>query len=151
MDRQVKVKSLVNDPVVLYIKNYNFEREFSRDGATLHVPFDILFDGLSEYAVRALFTKGYLQIVEKQDRIDLNLETEDENPVVSFSTEEIKDLLKTDDKFFEETLKTLPEAQKEKLLSTAIAMNFTDFNKSKIIEKYTKVNIIEAVKNKTEN
>lgn len=146
MERQVAVTSIFNRPVVLFIKNYNFEREFQKEGTTLHVPFDILFDGLSEYGVRRLFSGGFLTIKDEQTRLDLGLEASN-STVLSYTTEEILQLFKQNDVDFEEVFKELPIAQRTKVIGVAIENSITDFKKCQIIKKYSKIDISEAVKN----
>lgn len=128
MERQVAVTSIFNKPVVLFIKNYNFEREFPKEGTTLHVPFNVLFDGLSEFGVRRLFSGGYLTIKDEQTRLDLGLEAKS-STVLSYTTDEIVQLFKQSDADFEETFKALPAAQRTKVIGVAIDNSITDFKK----------------------
>ena len=96
-DRKVEVRNMSNATVTLCFRNSNFKRVLRGEGARIEIPFDTLYDGLSEPGVDVMFSKGYLAIPNKQDRVDLGLETEFSDvdlDKISMSSKDMLELLK---------------------------------------------------------
>lgn len=151
-DRKVQVKNMSRNTVVLIVENSNYLRKFDGEGAIIHVPFDVLFEGLSEKGVMTLIEEGVLSIVDKQDRIDLGLETADEeSKYVTMSSEEMLAILNKNNAIeLKETLSNLPLEQQRKFAAVAVENDITNFGINKIIKDITGIDVIKNVQLKEE-
>ena len=92
-DRKVKVVNMSNATVTLSFRNSNFKRTLRGEGANIDIPFNTLYDGLSEPGVEIMITQGYIAIPDKQDRIDLGLEHEEDEQDLNDITMSSKEML----------------------------------------------------------
>lgn len=151
-NRKVTVKSMVNYRVGLYIPDLRFNREFTREGDTKGIDFDILYEGVSSQGVRTLFEEGILYIPEKKDRVDLGLEDEDAEEKFQILTEnQILKLLRLDPLAkAEEVISKLPLEQVKRIAEIAIREKITDYEKCGLIKKYCKIDVIAMVQSEEE-
>lgn len=154
-DRKVEVKNMSNATVTLCFRNSNFKRVLRGEGARIEIPFDTLYDGLSEPGVDVMFSKGYLAIPNKQDRIDLGLETEFSDvdlDKISMSSKDMLELLKNGSPVdIKATLEELSEDQKVKFANVAIDNNIYSAGIAKLIQDYTGINLAKAIADKEED
>lgn len=155
-ERNVLVQNVSNATVVLSFQNANFTRELRGDGAKTYVPFNILEIGISEPGVDVLFNEGYLYIPDKQDRIDLHLEfEEDEATEQEKRVMDKKDMLallrRGDAVEIKTTLENLAIEQRNKLAEVAIDNKITGYGICKLIKDYTDVDVMKAVKEAEED
>ena len=146
-NRKVAVKSMVNYSVGLNIPDLRFKRTFTKEGEIKTIDFDTLYEGVTMLGVRTLFEEGVLYIENKQDRIDLGLEEEGQAEKFKILNHgQIIKLLRLDPiEKLEETLKTLPKEQVNRIAEVAIEEKFTDFDKCNLIKKYCGIDIISSV------
>lgn len=147
-DRKVLVRNVSNGSVTIYLPNENFRRTFENRGAKVSVPFDILFEGLSESGVEVLFKDGYLMIDNKQDRIDLGLEEADEEIFAEKvkSDEEILAILRTREPIkIKALLEGLAIEQKKNVAILAIKNKITDYGTVELIKRMTSIDVAKAV------
>lgn len=147
-DRKVLVRNVSNGSVTIYLPNENFRRTFENRGSKVSVPFDILFEGLSESGVEVLFKDGYLMIDNKQDRIDLGLEEADEEIFAEMvkSDEEILAILRTREPIkIKALLEGLAIEQKKNVAILAIKNKITDYGTVELIKRMTSIDVAKAV------
>lgn len=147
--RRIQVKSMVNYKVGLFIPDMHFEREFTREGETKSIDFEILYESINSLGVRTLFEEGILHIENRQDRIDLGLEEADAPETVKvLNNGQILKLLRVDSlEKFTETIKNLPLEQVKKIADVAINNKVTDFDKCALLKKRTKIDVIANIQN----
>lgn len=153
-DRKVKIINMSNATVTLAFMNSNFKRVLRGEGSHLDIPFNILYDGLSEPGTDIMFTKGYLSIPNKQDRIDLGLEYEDSEETlenITMSSNSMLELLKEGNAVkIKSTLESLAPAQQRKMADVAISNGIYSPGVAALIKKYTGVDIAAAIADKDE-
>lgn len=150
-ERNVLVQNVSNATVVLSFQNAGFVRELRGDGAKTYVPFNILEIGMSEPGVDVLFNEGYLYIPDKQDRIDLHMEFEEDSSTEQekrvMDKKDMLALLKRGDAVEIKTaLSELAIEQRNKLAEVAIDNKITSYGICKLIKDFTDVDVIKAVK-----
>ena len=148
-NRKIVVKSMVNYTVGLTIPDLRFKREFSKEGETKLIDFDVLSEGITSLGVKTLFDEGILYIENKQDRIDLGIEDENEPEKFKILNRgQILKLLKVDPiSKLQEILEVLPREQINRIAEVAIEEKFTDFDKCNLIKKSCGIDVISSVQN----
>ena len=150
MDKKVKVVSLVSQRVVLSVPDLRLRRVWERKGAVVTIPYEQLEEAMYSPGVERLFTNGILGIDDMEVKIALGLEPEDaKQPVniITLNDDQRKRYLTVMPLHeFKEEIKKLPIEQINELAAYAIANEVLDFDKSEIIQKYTDVDIMRAVK-----
>lgn len=150
MDKKVKVVSLVSQRVVLSVPDLRLRRVWERKGAVVTIPYEQLEEAMYSPGVERLFTNGVLGIDDMEVKIALGLEPEDaKQPVniITLNDDQRKRYLTVMPLHeFKEEIKKLPIEQINELAAYAIANEVLDFDKSEIIQKYTDVDIMRAVK-----
>lgn len=150
MDKKVKVVSLVSQRVVLSVPDLRLRRVWERKGAVVTIPYEQLEEAMYSPGVERLFTNGILGIDDMEVKIALGLEPEDaKQPVniITLNDDQRKRYLTIMPLHeFKEEIKKLPIEQINELAAYAIANEVLDFDKSEIIQKYTDVDIMRAVK-----
>ena len=153
-DRKVNVKSVVNYGVAFTIPELRYKRTFSKENEIKSIDFAILEEALSSNGARTLFEEGILVIENEQDRIDLGLQEEGDNPLKFeiFSSEKIKEILATySESELADIFSELPREQIYRFAEIAILNKFTDYNKCLLIKKSCGIDVITNVQNGTED
>ena len=147
--RKVTIKNMSNATVTLHFRNSNFKRVMRGEGAKIDIPFDTLYDGIGEPGVEFMFTKGYLAIPEKQDRIDLGLESEDSvasmGDLTLGSKEMLAILTEGDPVKIKATLSKLAPSQQKKFANVAITNEIYSMGIAKLINDYTGIDLAKAI------
>lgn len=146
-DRKVLVENMSKATVTLIFNNANFKRNLKGEGAKVYVPFEVLYEGLSEPGVQIMFDKGVLRINDKKDRVDLGLEFEDEVVVAnSMSSSEMLAIIKENNPIkIKETLEGLAENQRIKFAQVAIENDIYSSGLAKFIKDYTGIDLLKAM------
>ena len=146
-DRKVLVENMSKATVTLIFNNANFKRNLKGEGAKVYIPFEVLYEGLSEPGVQVMFDKGILRINDKKDRVDLGLEFEDEVVVAnSMSSSEMLIILKENNPIkIKETLEGLAENQRIKFAQVAIENDIYSAGLAKFIKDYTDIDLLKAM------
>ena len=144
-DRKVKIQSMVDHSVVLSIPYLHFERVFSKELQSAKIDFDILEEGLQNRGFSNFFRKGILKITDKKDRVDLGLESNDEDDyipeIVAMSTSEILLMLKDGDlDKLKDTLDKASTDLRENFIKTAIKFKVHDYSVIETLQQYTNHN-----------
>lgn len=153
-DRKVKVVNMSNATVTLSFKNSNFKRTLRGEGANIEIPFSTLYDGLSEPGVEIMITQGYIAIPDKQDRIDLGLEHEEDEQdlsTITMSSKEMLELLKEGNPInIKASLEKLSKPQQKKMAEVAIQNGIYSPGIAAIIKKFTNIDLAAAIADEEE-
>lgn len=150
MDRKVQIKNLSSGRVYYSIPNLNVKRRILPQ-MTIELPFAEVQQGLYEYGIRVMFTDGILAIVGDQDAIDLGLKAGQgvvENVVVT--DEEIIKKLRGPSTQLAEFLRQASVTVKENAGRLAVEKRIVEPNRVKIIEEFTGVNVLAALKRQSD-
>lgn len=148
-DRKVWVENISRATVTLMVPNCNFVRELRGEGSKTQIPYDILFEALSEPGVDVMFEEGFLYIPNKQDRIDLGIETEDDEVSVEekvLSSDKILEILMSGNAVaVKEMLDKLAIEQKKKVAEVAVDNQITNYGVATLIKQATGIDVIKRV------
>lgn len=151
-DRKVLLENKSSATVNFSVPNSNFSRTLKGEGAKTYVPFDIMFEGLSEPGVDVLFSEGFLYIADEKDRIDLGLDAIAEADVTIMSKEEMLEVLKENNPVkIKATLDGLALEQKKKFAYIAVDNDIYTAGLAKLIKDATGIDILNAIKNKRDS
>lgn len=151
LERKVTIKNVSHATVIYKIENLNFKRILKGENSIIKVPFDVAYEGLSEECVYNLFSRGYLIVVDKQDRIDLGLETEEEVSMSEciMSSEEILKLLQENNPIkIKETFEQIPATQREKIAQVAIENDIYNAGLAKFVKDYTGIDLLKNIQDR---
>ena len=140
-NRKVQIQSMVDYKVSLAVPHMHFSRIFNKVNQSAKVDFDVMEEGLQLTGFRNIFSTGILKIVDKQDRIDLGLEADDEEdeiePIVTLSNIEIIKMLKSGKvEEIEEALKNGSTELRSRFIRMMITNKIYDYNLIGVLEKY---------------
>lgn len=147
MDRRVLVENMSRATVTLIFSNANFKRKLKGEGTKTYIPFEILYEGLSEPGIQVMLDKGIIRIVELKDRIDLGLEAEGELAAENtMSSSEILEIVKENNPIkIKETLESLAENQREKFVKVVIENDIYSAGLAKFVKDYTGIDLLKAM------
>lgn len=141
-DRKVKVESTVRYGVVVSLPDFRFNRTFNRELQSSLIDFEIMEEGLQRPGFRNLFYDGVLRVVDKQDRIDLNLESEEDDDeidtIISLTTKEIIGYLKGDSKALRNILHKINNDLLTRFVNVAVTSKISDYKVIDLINKEAK-------------
>lgn len=143
-EKRVKIASRVKGIVSLSDPNIPIAREWTKKGQIATIPMDIMQDLIYEEGVKELFNQGVLEVIEKEDRIELGLE--DEEQTIQFLTENqmLAALVGTVPEL-KKAMDSMPKAQLEELVELAIQKEITDMGKVDAIKQKTGKDVIKLV------
>lgn len=150
MDRKVQIKNLSSGRVYYSIPNLNVKRRILPQ-MTIELPFAEVQQGLYEYGIRVMFTDGILAVVGDRDAIDLGLKAGQgvvEN--VAVTDEEIIKKLRGPSTQLAEFLRQASVTVKENTGRLAVEKRIVEPNRVKIIEEFTGVNVLAALKRQSD-
>ena len=151
-DKKILVENMVNATVTLKIDTLNFKRAFKGEGAKAYIPFETLYEGLSDNGVERLFTEGFLKVTNKQDRVDLGLEFEEEEAEAASTTmgsNEMIEIMKSNNPVdIKSTLEKLAPAQREKFAKIAIDNEIYSASLAKFIKDYTGMDLLQNIQSR---
>ena len=143
-NKKIEVISAVNYIVGLNIPELRFSREFRKPGEKKLIDFDILYEGVNNTGVKTLFDEGILYIKDKEVLEELGLNTS----IEVLNENQIIKMLKVDTlSDFKTEIEKLTLTQINQMVDVAIKLKFTDFEKCKILEKKTGIDVIHSVTN----
>lgn len=148
-NRIVWVENMTKATVTIIIRNANFKRTLKGEGAKASIPFDILYEGLSEPGIGVMLEKGYIRINNKQDRIDLGLETTDDiNEIIENSLDSstmLKILKDNNPVVIKQTLEQLAETQRIKFANVAATNGIYSPGLAKLVKDYTNIDLLKMM------
>lgn len=143
----VLIKSTIKGIVVLNVPALNLKRTWQQKGALQRIPKELLEQAIYDPGVEYLFKSGILYIDDMQVKIDLGLEEEGEEPKIKYyDDKEMEKLLTaTPLKEFREVVEAMSHDQAMELSSKAVDLGITDYQRDKILQDKTQVNVFNAV------
>lgn len=151
--RMVLVQNMTKATVTLVVNNSNFKRALQGENAKVNIPFDVLFNGMSEPGIDVMFKKGYLYIPNKQDRIDLGLEFAEDEEVIdeevktALTSAEMLAILKENNPVvIKTTFENLAEIQRIKFANVAAENGIYTPGLAKFVKDYTGIDLLKAMK-----
>jgi hypothetical protein len=146
--KKIKVVSKVPYNVGLIIPEHRFARTFTREEQTILVDDEILREGMYNKGVENAFRNGILYIDDKDFRIEMGLEVPgEEKPEVNvLNSSQMLTLLKVKTaEEFQNALSTLSLDQIERLVSLAVEHKITDYEKCKLLKKYSGKDVMKII------
>lgn len=130
-ERKVKVESMVKYPVVISLPDFRFNRTFNKELQSTLMDFEIVEEALQRPGFRKIVENGILKITNKQDRIDLGLESEDADDeveeIIALSTKEIIGYLKGEEKALKDVLKKISDDLLGRFVNVAVTSKISDY------------------------
>jgi hypothetical protein len=147
MNRQVKVKSNSSATVIFYIPEMSFKRTFEKKGVIKPIPFNVLAQGIYNEGIERMLRQGILTIEDKQARVELGLETEEEKEKEYILDDNQKKRLLTVAPLHDlkEACKKIPNQQILELVYFAIDHEYGNFEKANYLKTLTNIDIMKAI------
>lgn len=153
-NRRVWVENLSRATLTLMVPNRNFVRELRGEHAKTQIPFDVMFEMLSEPGMDVIIDEGCLYIPNKQDRIDLGLEQEGDTDTMDahvMGSEKILEILQSNDPIkVKEMLDSLAAEQKKKVAEVAVENKITSYGIATLIKQATGVDVFKRIQQDAE-
>lgn len=157
-DKYVPVISMMRGTTILSLPEYHYERTWPSKGTKIMIDREILLATIYQPGVQRLFTEGNLWVDDKDFRIELGLESPEEDEADAQGTETSSSLIKLDDNMLnrivklmpvvevEKTLKQLSESQRLEVADYAVD-HYLDLKMDRIdmLSEYCHTDIIKAV------
>lgn len=149
-NKKVKVKSLVNGKMRIFLPDLRLNVRWERKGQTRQIDFDTLQEALFDYGTEYLFKQGMLGIEDMETKIALGLEPEgatEPQLIKILSEEQMKRMMTVMPVFeFKEEIKTVPREQVLNLVDYAVEHEYSDINKCDVLKEMTGIDIISAIR-----
>lgn len=147
MDNLVFVTSTVNHKIGIKIPDLSLKVVWEKRGAKKPIPFDKLQMAIYNSGVEYMFNQGMLVIEDKKARVELGMETEDEQPIVIALSEKQKENLWKNAPVldFKLKIKDMPLEQIKALADWAVENSYTDHEKSKVIKELIGVDVVSKI------
>ena len=150
MEKKIKVKSLVNGKIRIFLPDLKLNIRWDRKGQTRMVDFEALQEAMYDYGTEYMFKEGMLGIEDMETKIALGLEPEgatEPQLIKILNDEQMKRMMTVMPIYdFKEELKTIPREQILNLVDYAIENEYSDINKCDILKEITGIDIISAIR-----
>lgn len=149
MNDKVIIKSTVNGIVGINLPDLGLKVNWATQGSTRTIDFNKLKDAIYEPGVEEMFKSGVLYIDDMEQKIALGLEAEntiEPTNVKVFTEAQMKRFLTVMPIHdFKEQIYTYPLEQINLLVDYAVNNELIDYEKDKLLEEITSINIPKAV------
>lgn len=150
MEKKIKVKSLVNGKIRIFLPDLKLNIRWDRKGQTRMVDFEALQEAMYDYGTEYMFKEGMLGIEDMETKIALGLEPEgatEPQLIKILNDEQMKRMMTVMPIYdFKEELKTIPREQILNLVDYAIENEYSDINKCDVLKEITGIDIISAIR-----
>ena len=151
----VKVINTLNHAVGVYIPELNFKRTWAKRGAIIKIDKDKLEEMMYDPGFSYMLEQGVLYIEDMEVKKELGLEpetaVEPENIVILNEKEQRAYMIKLTQEEFEEKVSKLSHEQIISLAEYAITNKLSDMNKCAYLKKLCGRDVIESIKNNSED
>lgn len=147
-NKKIKVVSMVKGRVGVSLPDLRFKRDWPRMGTVIPVDMNILQEAIFDPGFSRMIKDGVLLIDDKDARIELGLESsnEDENINIVLNEMQMLKLLKVSGlDEFETTLKKMSGAQRKTLAEIAIEKEIDSYDKTELINKYSGIDVRRTI------
>lgn len=149
MDRQVKIRNMVNAQVGVNDSSLGVKRVWGKKGQLLALPYEIVEQLLWSDGFKRMIDSGMLYIEDMQDKKDLGIEPIDaETPVniIVLSDKRIEELMtSTPIDVFKKEILNVPRVQVDALIEYSIDHQLVDSAKCTFLKKLTGKDIFKAI------
>lgn len=154
-NKMVTVRNTINSSVGINVPSLNFRKEWIRKDSIQKIPFEVLEQIIYDTGVEYMFKSGMLYIEDMEVKIALGLEEEktvQPTNIKYYSTEDLKKLLtQTPLKDFREEVETMTDEQVRELGDVAVEILSGDYQRNKIIQDRTGMNINKMIQMEIES
>lgn len=147
-NKQITLVSMVDGRVGINVPDLRLKRLWEQKGSKKKVAFDVLQEAFYDPSVEYLIRQGMLYVDDKEARIALGLEENEEGaqPIQMLKDEEINRLLTVVPTFeFRQKMKELTKEQIKSIVDYAVKHEITAYDKCEILKEYSEVDIIKTV------
>lgn len=147
-NKQITLVSMVDGRVGINVPDLRLKRLWEQKGSKKKVAFDVLQEAFYDPSVEYLIKQGMLYVDDKEARIALGLEENEEGaqPIQMLKDEEINRLLTVVPTFeFRQRMKELTKEQIKSIVDYAVKHEITAYDKCEILKEYSEVDIIKTV------
>lgn len=147
-NKQITLVSMVDGRVGINVPDLRLKRLWEQKGSKKKVAFDVLQEAFYDPSVEYLIKQGMLYVDDKEARIALGLEENEEGaqPIQMLKDEEINRLLTVVPTFeFRQKMKELTKEQIKSIVDYAVKHEITAYDKCEILKEYSEVDIIKTV------
>lgn len=149
-NKKVKVKSLVNGRIRIFLPDLKLNVRWERKGQTRMIDFETLQEAIYDYGTEYMFKEGMLGIEDMETKIALGLEPEgatEPQLIKVLNDDQMKRMMTVMPIFeFKEEIKTVPREQVLNLVDYAVEHEYSDINKCDVLKEMTGIDIISAIR-----
>lgn len=149
-NKKIKVKSLVNGRIRIFLPDLKLNVRWERKGQTRMIDFDALQEAMYDYGTEYMFKEGMLGIEDMETKIALGLEPEGATEpqfIKVLNDEQMKRMMTVMPIYdFKEEIKTYPKEQILNLVDYAVEHEYSDINKCDVLKELTGIDIISAIR-----
>lgn len=150
MEKKIKVKSLVNGRIRIFLPDLKLNIRWERKGQTRMIDFEALQEALYDYGTEYMFKEGMLGIEDMETKIALGLEPEGATePQLIKTLDEVamKRMMTVMPIYdFKKEIAEIPREQIFNLIDYAVENEYSDINKCDVLKEITGVDIISAIR-----
>lgn len=155
MERQVKIRSMVNAQVGVSESTLGFKRTWAKKGQLLAIPFEVVEQLLWSDGFKRMIDTGILYIEDMQDKKDLGIEPLDaDKPVniIVLTDQRIEELMtSTPIDVFKIEVQSIPRVQVDNLIEYSIEHQLVDSAKCTFLKQLTGKDIFKAISTREED
>jgi len=151
MSKKIKLISKISSNINLYLPEYHYSRDFTKEGQTHIIDKDVLDQAIYTPSVMAMFENGLLYIDDEDARIEYGLEVKDEKgniehaPTILSSEEVYEKLTTLNLADLKKVVDELPPVQQQRFVDVAIEKGYMDYAKNIYFKKLTGRDIIKTI------
>ena len=149
-NKKVKVKSLVNGRIRIFLPDLKLNVRWERKGQTRMIDFETLQEAIYDYGTEYMFKEGMLGIEDMETKIALGLEPEgatEPQLIKVLNDDQMKRMMTVMPIFeFKEEIKTVPREQVLNLVDYAVEHEYSDINKCDVLKEMTGIDISSAIR-----
>lgn len=150
MEKKIKVKSLVNGRIRIFLPDLKLNIRWERKGQTRMIDFEALQEALYDYGTEYMFKEGMLGIEDMETKIALGLEPEgatEPQLIKTLDEAAMKRMMTVMPIYdFKKEITEIPREQIFNLIDYAVEHEYSDINKCDVLKDITGVDIISAIR-----
>ena len=149
-NKKIKVKSLVNGRIRIFLPDLKLNVRWERKGQTRMIDFEALQEAMYDYGTEYMFKEGMLGIDDMETKIALGLEPEGATEpqfIKEIDDEQMKRMMTVMPIFeFKKEIETVPREQVLNLVDYAVQNEYSDIKKCDILKEITGIDVISAIR-----
>lgn len=149
-NKKIKVKSLVNGKLRIFLPDLRINARWDRKGQTRMIDFEALQEAMFDYGTEYMFKEGMLGIEDMETKIALGLEPEGATEpqfIKTLDEATMKRMMTVMPIYdFKKEIVDIPREQIFNLIDYAVENEYSDINKCDVLKEITGVDIISAIR-----